>query len=42
MKNTPNWLHNSGKPKQTKGTCKGKLRARKQALTAIKKQLFAK
>jgi hypothetical protein len=40
--NTPNWRHNSGKPKTTKGTCKGKLRARKQALSALKKQLNVK
>jgi len=40
--NTPNWRHNSGKPKTTKGTCKGKLRARKQALQALKKQLNVK
>jgi hypothetical protein len=32
---TPNWQHNSGKPKTTKGTCKGRLKARKQALKAL-------
>ena len=42
MTNTPNWKHNSGKPKQTKGTCKGQLRARKQSLAALKKQVSAK
>jgi hypothetical protein len=38
MEKIPNWLHNSGKPKQTKGLCKGQVRARKQALRALKKQ----
>ena len=37
--NKPNWQHNSGKNKTTKGTCKGKIRARKQSLNALKKQL---
>jgi hypothetical protein len=36
---TPNWQHNSGKDKTTKGTCKGKLKARKQALQALKLKL---
>ena len=35
----PNWVHNSGKNKNTKGTCKGQLRARKQALQALKLKL---
>jgi len=33
---TPNWQHNSGKQKRTKGTCKGKLKARKQTLQHLK------
>lgn len=37
--NTPNWVHNSGKQKNTKGTCKGQLKARKQALQALKLKL---
>jgi len=36
---TPNWQHNSGKQKNTKGSCKGKLKARKQALQHIKRKL---
>jgi hypothetical protein len=32
---TPNWQHNSGKSKQTKGTCKGRIKARKQALKCL-------
>jgi hypothetical protein len=35
----PNYQHNSGKPKRTKGTCKGKLKARKQALQHLKMKL---
>jgi hypothetical protein len=35
----PNWVHNSGKQKNTKGTCKGQLKARKQALQALKNKL---
>ena len=34
--NIPNRIHNSGKAKKTKGTCKGRLKARRQALKAIK------
>ena len=37
--NTPNWQKNSGKNKKAKGMCKGVLRARKQALRALKKRL---
>jgi hypothetical protein len=37
--NTPNWQHNSGKNKQTKGICKGKVKARKQALQHLKLKL---
>jgi hypothetical protein len=36
--NTPNWQHHSNKPKTTKGTCKGKLKARKQSLQHLKAQ----
>ena len=36
---TPNWQHNSGKKKKTRGTCKAVLRARKQALKALKAKL---
>lgn len=37
--NTPNWAHNSGKNKKAKGMCKGRLKARRQALKALKKRL---
>ena len=37
--NVANWKHNSGKRKQTRGMCKGKLRARKQSLQALKNKL---
>lgn len=33
---TPNWQKNSGKPKKTKGTCKGKIKSRKQVLQNLK------
>lgn len=36
---TPNWQHNSGKPKRTKGKCKGKIKSRKQVLQHIKRKL---
>ena len=36
---TPNWMHNSGKDKKTKGTCKGVLKSRKQALRSLKLKL---
>jgi len=39
---TPNWQHNSGKRKRTRGIAKGKIRARKQALNALKQQLSYK
>ena len=32
----PNWQHNSGKEKKTKGTCKGVLKAKKEALKSLK------
>lgn len=34
--NTPNWQKNSGKDKKGKGMCKGQLKARRQALKALK------
>jgi hypothetical protein len=39
---TPNWMHNSGKNKKTKGMCKGKIKARKQSLQTLKLQLNIK
>ena len=36
---TPNWQHHSRKAKKTKGVCKGQLKARKQALQALKAKL---
>lgn len=39
MANTPNYVHNSGKKKKTKGTCKGLLKARKQSLKSLKLKL---
>jgi hypothetical protein len=33
--NTPNWKHNSGKCKRTKGMCKGQIVARKQSLKSL-------
>ena len=35
---TPNWQHNSGKDKKGKGACKGRLRASKEALRALKRK----
>lgn len=40
--NRPNWQHNSGKDKKTKGTCKGVLKARKQSLKSLKRKLNVK
>ena len=37
--NTPNWQKHSKKDKKGRGTCKGKIRARKQSLNALKRQL---
>lgn len=37
--NVPNWQKHSHKDKKTKGMCKGRLKARKQALKALKLQL---
>lgn len=39
---TPNWQHNSGKNKKTKGTCKGVLKSRKQSLKSLKHKLNVK
>ena len=36
---TPNWMHNSGKDKKTKGTCKSVLKSRKQSLRSLKLKL---
>ena len=36
---TPNWQHHSKKDKKTRGTCKAVLKARKQALRALKAKL---
>jgi hypothetical protein len=38
---TPNWQHNSGKCKQTKGMCKGTIRSRKQVLQSLKLKIAA-
>ena len=38
----PNWQHNSGKDKKTKGMCKGKIKSRKQSLQSLKLQLKVK
>jgi hypothetical protein len=35
MNNIPNWQKNSGKIKKTKGVCKARLKARKQALKSL-------
>ncbi len=35
----PNWQHNSGKNKKGRGISKGVIRARKQALKALKLKL---
>ena len=37
--NTPNWAHNSGKAKKAKGMCKAQLKARRQALRALKARI---
>jgi hypothetical protein len=39
---TPNWQHNSGKQKNTKGISKGKIKARKQALKHLKNKYLQK
>lgn len=35
----PNWMHNSGKKKKTKGVCKGVIKSRKQALKSLKARI---
>ena len=37
--NVPNYIHNSGKAKKGKGICKGVIKARKEALKALKAKL---
>ncbi len=39
---TPNWMKNSGKQKKGRGVNKGIIRARKQALRALKNKLEVK
>ena len=39
MEKTPNWQHNSGKVPSGRGCCKGKIRASKQKLKALKTKL---
>ena len=34
----PNWQKNSGKDRKGKGACKGRLRASKEALRALKRK----
>ena len=36
---TPNWQYNSGKSKKGRGVSKGIIRARKQALKALKTRI---
>lgn len=36
----PNRQHNSGKAKKTKGTCKGRLKARRQSLKCLKNKFM--
>ena len=40
MSTTPNWMKNSGKSKKAKGMCKGQLKARRQALKALKNKFL--
>jgi len=37
--NMPNWKHHSKKDRKGKGTCKGRLKARKQSLQHLKMKL---
>ena len=37
--NTPNWQKNSGKNKKGRGIAKGRIKARKQALKALKARI---
>ena len=39
---TPNWIKNSGKDKNPKGTSKGRIKARKQALQHLKNKYKVK
>ena len=39
---TPNWIHHSKKDKGARSVCKGVIRARKQALRALKNKLETK
>ena len=41
MTTTPNWAHHSNKDKKPKGVSKGTIKARKQALKALKRKLGA-
>jgi len=40
--NTPNWKHNSGKSKKGRGVGKGVIKARRQALKALKIKMSRK
>jgi len=40
--NTPNWIKNSGKPKNPRGVSKGVIRSKKQSLQALKRKLKVK
>jgi len=37
--NTPNWIKNSGKNKKGRGVAKGVIRARRQALKALRAKI---
>lgn len=39
MSTTPNWKHHSSKDRKSKGMCKARLKARRQALRALKLKL---
>ena len=39
MSTTPNWMKNSGKAKKGRGVAKGVIRARRQALKALKAKI---
>jgi hypothetical protein len=40
--NTPNWMKNSGKDKKGKGTCKARLKARRQSLKCLINKMESK
>ena len=40
--NTPNWVKNSGKNKKGRGISKGRIKARRQALKALRYKLSDK